>query len=65
MLVVTFLNLYFKIFDWYNGNSKNEVKELVQELYDNAKKNLLPKHSINSIISSSDDDDDIFKVLRD
>ena len=28
------------------------------------KKDLLPRNSINSIISSSDDDDDIFKVLK-
>ncbi|CAG8697153.1 10201_t:CDS:1, partial [Funneliformis mosseae] len=65
MLVATFLDLHFKNFDWYNSNNKNEAKELVQELYDNTKKDLLPKHSINSIISSLNDNDDIFKALRD
>ncbi|CAB4397659.1 unnamed protein product [Rhizophagus irregularis] len=39
------------------------TKQLVQELY-NAKKDFLPRNSINSIISSSDDDDDIFKALK-
>ena len=33
-------------------------------MYDDAKKDLLPRNSINSDISSSDDDDDIFNVLK-
>ncbi|CAB4383308.1 unnamed protein product [Rhizophagus irregularis] len=63
MLVATFLDPRFKNFDWCNGNGKDEAKQLVQELY-NAKKDFLPRNSINSIISSSDDDDDIFKALK-
>ncbi|CAB4482091.1 unnamed protein product [Rhizophagus irregularis] len=63
MLVATFLDSRFKNFDWCNGNGKDEAKQLVQELY-NAKKDFLPRNSINSIISSSDDDDDIFKALK-
>ena len=64
MLIATFLDPCFKNFDWYNSNGKDEAKRLIQELYNDAKKNLLPRNSINSIISSSDDDDDIFKALK-
>jgi hypothetical protein len=64
MLIATFLDPRFKNFDWSNGDNKDEAKELVQELYDDAKKDLLPRNSINSDISSSDDDDDIFNVLK-
>jgi hAT family C-terminal dimerisation region len=63
MLIATFLDPRFKNFDWCNGDNKDETKELVQELYDDAKKEL-PRNSINSDISSSDDDDNIFKVLK-
>ncbi|CAG8746274.1 20326_t:CDS:2 [Rhizophagus irregularis] len=66
MLVATFLDPRFKNFDWCNGNDKDEAKELVQVLYNDAKKDISPRDSINSIItSSSDDDDDIFKALKD
>ncbi|CAB5213019.1 unnamed protein product [Rhizophagus irregularis] len=65
MLVATFLDPRFKNFDWCNGNDKDEAKELVQVLYNDAKKDISPRDSINSIItSSSDDDDDIFKALK-
>ncbi|CAB4383099.1 unnamed protein product [Rhizophagus irregularis] len=64
MLIATFLNPRFKNFDWCNGNGKDEAKNLVQELYNNAKKYILSRNSINSIISSSDDDDNIFKALK-
>ena len=64
MLIATFLDPRFKNFDWSNGDNKDEAKELVQELYDDAKKDLLPRNSINSYISFSDDDDDIFNVLK-
>ena len=66
MLVATFLDPRFKNFDWCNGdeNGKDKAKELVQELYNDAKKDLLPRDSINSIISSSYDDNDIFKALK-
>jgi hypothetical protein len=63
MLIATFLDTHFKNFDWCNGNGKDEAKTLVQKLYDDIKKDLLPRNSINSI-SSSDDDDDIFKALK-
>jgi hypothetical protein len=63
MLIATFLDPRFKNFDWCNGNGKDEAKTLVQKLYDDVKKDLLPQNSINSI-SSSDDDDDIFKALK-
>ncbi|CAB4490399.1 unnamed protein product [Rhizophagus irregularis] len=64
MLVATFLDPRFKNFDWCNGNDKDEAKELVQVLYNDAKKNISPRDSINSIITSSSDDDDIFKALK-
>jgi len=64
MLIATFLDPRFKNFDWSNGDNKDEAKELVQELYDDAKKDLLPRNSINSDISFSDDDDDIFNILK-
>ncbi|RGB25813.1 hypothetical protein C1646_675281 [Rhizophagus diaphanus] len=64
MLIATFLDPRFKNFDWCNGNGKDEAKNLVQELYNDAKKDTLSRNSINSIISSSDDDDDIFKALK-
>jgi len=65
-LIATFLDPRFKTFDWCNGDGKDEAKKLVQELYNDAKKDL-PRNSINSIksITSSDDDDDIFKALKD
>ncbi|GBC16039.2 hypothetical protein GLOIN_2v1770580 [Rhizophagus irregularis DAOM 181602=DAOM 197198] len=65
MLIATFLNSRFKNFDWCNGNGKDEAKNLVQELYNDTKKDILSRNSINSIISSSDDDDNIFKALKD
>jgi hypothetical protein len=64
MLIATFLDPRFKNFDWCNGNGRNEAKTLVQELYDDIKKDPLPWNSINSIVSSSDDDNDIFKALK-
>ncbi|CAB4386792.1 unnamed protein product [Rhizophagus irregularis] len=65
MLVATFLDPHFKNFDWCNGNDKDEAKELIQVLYNDAKKDISPRDSINSIITSfSDDDDDIFKALK-
>ena len=63
-LIATFLDSCFKNFDWCDGNGKDEAKILVQELYNNTKKEIPSRNSTNSIISSSDDDDDIFKVLK-
>jgi len=62
-LITTFLDPRFKNFDWCSGNGKDEAKELVQELYNDARTDL-SRNSISSIISSSDDDDDIFKALK-
>jgi hypothetical protein len=64
MLIATFLDPRFKNFDWCNSNGKDEAKKLVQELYNDVKKDTLSRNSINSVISSSDDDDDIFKALK-
>jgi hypothetical protein len=64
MLIATFLDPRFKNFDWCNSDGKDEAKELIQELYNDAKKDLLSRNSISSVISSSDDDDDIFKSLK-
>ena len=64
-LATTFLDPRFKDFDWCNdSNVKEEAEKLVQELYNNAKRNHTPRNSVNSIVSSSDDDDDIFKALK-
>lgn len=63
VLIATFLDPRFKTFDWCNGDGKDEAKKLVQELYNDAKKDL-PRNSIVSTISSDDDDDGIFKALK-
>ena len=66
MLVATFLDLRFKTLSGVMAmiKIKDEAKELVQVLYNDAKKDILPRDSINSIISSSDDDNDIFEALK-
>jgi hypothetical protein len=46
MLIATFLDPRFKNFDWCNGNGKDEAKKLVQELYNDAKKDFLSRNSI-------------------
>ena len=63
VLIATFLDPRFKTLDWCSNSDKNEAKKLVQELYNDAKRNLSPRNSISSDISS-DDDNDIFKVLK-